>query len=305
MNRPLLTIFTPAYNRAHTLSRLHDSLLAQTGVGFEWLVVDDGSTDGTSELVHSWEDRSAFPIRYIWQKNSGKHVAHNLGAQEAHGLYFMCVDSDDWLEPDAVETIARDAKALDAGAGLLYPKLFDTNTALDPSRWFPSGTLAVELGDVRMRYGLVIETAIVFATETLREHPFPVFEGERYIPEESAYYDFRDPEMFQVHADCFYRCEYLQEGLTKNIWANWLCNPTGTRLALRKRYEAACRYRTLRGLKGRVSSVVGIESLNIGLGVNPGQGLTCGPILRAVLLPMARSCSQDRYGGLTDVARSE
>lgn len=296
----LLTIFTPAYNRAHTLPRLHDSLLSQTDVGFEWLIVDDGSVDGTGDLVRGWaEDGSPFPVRYLRQENAGKHVAHNRGAREAHGRLFMCVDSDDWLEPDAVATIRRDAMALDAGAGLMYPRLFNAQTTLDASAWFPSGTAVVEFADMRMRYGLVIETAIVFDAVALRRHPFPVVRGERYMPEGSAYYGFRAPEVFYVHPDCFYRCEYLDEGLTRNIWANWYHNPIGTKLALRKRYEAACRYRTLRGMRERVSAVVGIESLNMALGIDAEDGVPTDVerITRFLCLPIARLVSSRRFGG--------
>lgn len=300
MNDSLLTIFTPAYNRAHTLPKLHDSLLAQTDTGFEWLVVDDGSTDGTGDLVRGWTDGSLFPVRYLRQENAGKHVAHNRGAREAHGRLFMCVDSDDWLEPDAVATIRRDATALDAGTGLLYPKLFNAQTALGASAWFPSGTAEVELADMRMRYGLVIETAIVFDAVALRRHPFPVVRGEWYMPEESAYYDFRAPEVFHVHPDCFYRCEYLEEGLTRNIWANWYHNPIGTKLALRKRYEAACRYRTLRGMRERVSAVVGIESLNMALGVDITDCVPCLSTTAYALLPLSRKVCHKRYGALAD-----
>jgi glycosyltransferase involved in cell wall biosynthesis len=293
----LLTIFTPTYNRAYTLPRLHGSLLAQADISFEWLVVDDGSADGTGDLVRGWaENGSPFPVRYIRQENAGKHAAHNRGAREARGRFFMCVDSDDWLEPDAVATIHRDATALDTGAGLLYPRLFATQTTLDTSAWFPPGTSAVELADMRMRYGLVIETAVVFDAEALRRHPFPVVEGERYMPEGSAYYDFRVPEVFHVHPDCFYRCEYLEEGLTRNIWANWYSNPVGTKLALRKRYEAACRYRTPRGLRERVSAVVGIESLNMALGMDAGDGVPSGGAMACALVPLSRRVARERYG---------
>src|SRR5262245_3444530 len=75
---PLFTIFTPTYNRRHTIRRVYDSLCAQTLRDFEWLVIDDGSTDGTSELVKGWVESADFPIRYFWQENSGKHIAHNL-----------------------------------------------------------------------------------------------------------------------------------------------------------------------------------------------------------------------------------
>lgn len=121
-----LTIFTPTFNRADLLKHLHESLVAQNHDGFEWLIVDDGSTDGTTIMVKQWQNDPPFPIRYVRQDNSGKHVAHNLGAQMAHGTYFMCVDSDDWLEPFAVSTIARDVQGLTAEQSLIYPKYFTT-----------------------------------------------------------------------------------------------------------------------------------------------------------------------------------
>lgn len=85
MGNTLLTIFTPTYNRINELERLYSSLISQTDFRFEWLIVDDGSTDDTENMVVSWLDTSPFPIRYIKQPNSGKHVAHNHGATEASG----------------------------------------------------------------------------------------------------------------------------------------------------------------------------------------------------------------------------
>lgn len=294
MRDALLTIFTPTYNRVGTLTRLRNSLAAQTEGSFEWLVVDDGSTDGTADLVRGWAQASPFLVRYIRQENSGKHVAHNLGAREAWGQLFMCVDSDDWLEPNAVATVHRDAAALGTEEGLLYPKLFARQITLGTA-WFPEETTAVELVDMRMKYGLVIETAIVFNAEVLRRHPFPVVEGERYMPEGSVYYDFRAPELFRVHETCFYRCEYLDEGLTRNIWKNWYRNPVGTKLALRKRYEAARRYRGARGLRERASAIVGIESLNMARDLPVVDGVPGNALGRILLLPMSCSYARKRY----------
>lgn len=87
------TVFTPTYNRAHTLHRVFESLLAQTFQDFEWLIVDDGSSDATRDLVNSWQ--APFPIRYIYKENGGKHTAFNLAVQEARGEFFLTFDSDD------------------------------------------------------------------------------------------------------------------------------------------------------------------------------------------------------------------
>lgn len=294
---PLLTIFTPAYNRANTLPRLHDSLLAQAVGGFEWLVVDDGSTDGTGDLVRGWAAGSPFPVRYLWQENSGKHAAHNLGAKKARGRFFICVDSDDWLEPNAVATIGRDSADLNLDEGLIYPKLF-SDQATFAGVWFPGEAKAIELAEMGLKYGLKIETAIVFRTEVLRRHPFPLIEGERYISESSAYQDFHKPEVFRVHDDCFYRCEYQAGGLTRNIWVNWYRNPKGARLTMSKGYKEAKRFRTIYSLRCRIASIVGIESLNMALGVPWSEGLPegCGVFERVICLPVSRWMESKRYG---------
>ena len=289
-----LTIFTPAYNRRTELGRLYVSLCSQTDMRFEWLVVDDGSTDDTCEVVQDWVQNAPFAVRYIKQENGGKHVAHNRGAAEATGRYFLCVDSDDWLEPNAVETVLCDTTALDIEEGLLYPKLFAQQTALDT--WFPDNVEKAELADMRMKYGLVVETAIVFNTEVLRRHPFPVVEGERFMPEGSAYYDFVAPELFRVRSEPFYRCQYLEAGLTKNIWKNWLNNPVGTRMALAKRYEVARQYSGTRALRERVSALAGIESLNMAVNAPAFTGIEPGGMLAFLVFPLSMLVERKRFG---------
>lgn len=290
----LLTVFTPTYNRCRELGRLYESLCAQTDMRFEWLVVDDGSVDGTEKLAARWVNEAPFPVRYIRQANRGKHVAHNRGAKEAAAQLFMCVDSDDWLEPFAVETIICDSTALDAEESLLYPRLFASQTSLDT--WFPEEVDKIELSDMRMKYRLIVETAIVFNTEVLRRHPFPVVEGERYMPEGSAYYDFRAPELFLVRNAVFYRCEYLDEGLTRNIWSNWLRNPIGTALSLVKRYSAACRYAGFRGLRERFAVLAGLESLNMALGKNAFSDCPNDGALAIAAFPVAAYLRRKRFG---------
>ena len=100
--RYTFTVFTPTFNRAHTLHRVYSSLQAQIFRDFEWLIVDDGSTDGTRELVARWQETSDFPIRYVWQENAGKHKAFNRGVQEARGQLFLTLDSDDACVPEAL-----------------------------------------------------------------------------------------------------------------------------------------------------------------------------------------------------------
>lgn len=102
-----ITVFTPAYNRAHTLRRAFNSLKAQTCKDFEWLIIDDGSTDGTSELVERLQEEADFPIRYYWKENGGRHTAVNYSYQFLQTKYVVTLDSDDELTPNAVELMIR------------------------------------------------------------------------------------------------------------------------------------------------------------------------------------------------------
>ena len=84
---------------------VYDSLTAQTFRDFEWLVVDDGSTDGTRALIEAWRDEADFPIRYYHQKNQGKHVAYNHSVPHARGRFFLTLDSDEACVPHALEKL--------------------------------------------------------------------------------------------------------------------------------------------------------------------------------------------------------
>ena len=102
-----LTIFTPTYNRAYILPNLYESLVNQTSKDFEWVIVDDGSTDETESIVKKWIAESRICIKYIKQENQGKHIAINTGTEHADGELFFIVDSDDSLKNHAVSTISE------------------------------------------------------------------------------------------------------------------------------------------------------------------------------------------------------
>lgn len=285
MEGKMLTIFTPTYNREKTLERLYKSLTQQTSMQFEWLIVDDGSTDETAALIANLKEYSPFVIRYYKQENHGKHVAHNRGAKEAKGDLFLCVDSDDWLEKDAVETIIKDAEGIDNNEGLIYPRLY--RGQLHVKSWFSHENDDIALSDMRMKYGLVIETAIVFRTNILREHPFPVFENEKYLPEGASYYTYKEPELFKVKNNAFYRSEYLDSGLTKNIYKNWKENPRGTKYALNERYKSSLRYHGFNAFKNRVASLSDIIAINFAIEAPMFKSVDTKSFLKYISVPIA------------------
>ena len=172
-----LTIFTPTYNRAHTLPRLCESLARQTLNDFLWLVVDDGSTDGTRELVSGLQARAPFPIEYVFQVNQGKHNAHNTAVGCAHTELFLIIDSDDELLPNAVEVIVSAWKRMTphertAIAGIWTLCRTPEGKVIGGS--LPSDAFDMTLQELRFRHKDNREFMPAFETAVLRDHPFPV-----------------------------------------------------------------------------------------------------------------------------------
>ena len=220
-----LTVFTPTYNRAATLSRLYESLLAQRAGDFEWLIVDDGSTDETPELVARFTGEGRFPVRYQRKENGGKHTAYNLGLELAQGNYFFCVDSDDLLAPEAVQRILDAGSRLKDGGGIVGYKQDLTGKTL--SGEFPASLEFCCFHELSMVHGCTGEFSLVFPTALARQFPFPVFPGERFVTE-SVVYDRISPQCPMLLLDAALTvCEYQDGGYSSDANAVMARNPTG------------------------------------------------------------------------------
>jgi glycosyltransferase involved in cell wall biosynthesis len=185
-DRPTFTVFTATFNRAHTIHRVFESLRAQTVDDFEWLIVDDGSTDDTETLVRNWAEEAAFPIRYFWQENQGKHVAMNGGVRRARGELFLILDSDDACEPDALETFKRHWEAIpeqERGTFTGVACLARTPDGAIVGSRFPKAPLDSNSLQLRSRFGVTGDKWGFHRIEVLRRFPFPVIPGERFVPE--------------------------------------------------------------------------------------------------------------------------
>ena len=136
-----LTVFTPTYNRAHLLGRVYESLCGQTCRDFEWLVVDDGSTDGTEELVRKWIAEEIIPVRYIYKENGGLYTGYNTAYANIETELNVCIDSDDAMPPDAVEKILSvwKQKGSDKYAGIIGLDV-DMDTLEPIGGRFPEGS---------------------------------------------------------------------------------------------------------------------------------------------------------------------
>lgn len=225
-----ITILTPTYNRASYLPRLYESLLAQTGRDFLWLVVDDGSEDNTEKLIASLGG-SDFKIRYIRQKNAGKHTALNRGIGEIQTELTFIVDSDDYLPETAVETILRCHEKYRGRSDLCgYSFLRCHSDGRVNTAYFPTDELIGSYAQVRINGGIGGDKAEVFFTEILKRYPFPVFPGEKYLPEDLVWMRMSGPyQMVHINQNIYF-CDYLENGLTNTGRRMKIRSPRGMAL---------------------------------------------------------------------------
>lgn len=223
----LLTIFTPAYNRSDTLERTFRSLCRQAFTDFEWLIVDDGSTDGTEAMVASFAAHSPFAIRYFRQAHGGKHRAYNTALPLARGEFFFTVDSDDYLSDGSLAIVAANAPILrNDGALCGIVALKEKTSGGIYGRHFRADAEVVTLARLE-RARCNGERSFVFKTEIARAYPFPEVEGEDFVTE-SVVYDRIDRDWAFLALDKpLTVCEYRPDGLSNNIYRLMWNNPVG------------------------------------------------------------------------------
>ena len=220
-----LTVFTPAYNRAHLLPRLYESLCRQTCDDFEWLIVDDGSSDNTKELVAQWITEQNIIIHYIYQENQGMHGAHNTAYKNINTELNTCVDSDDYMADNAVELILKKWNSINkekyAGIigldALISGELLGTN--------FTSDTTTLE--DFYLNGGKG-DKKLVYRTDIVKKYPdYPVFEGEKYVGLGTKYLLIdKDYELATLN-EVLVIVEYQDTGSSRNMFFQYLKNPHG------------------------------------------------------------------------------
>jgi len=216
-----LTVFTPTYNRKELLIRAYESLTRQTVKDFEWLIVDDGSTDNTDDEVKKWIDDGVIPIRYHYRQNGGKMRAHNTGAELANTELFVCLDSDDILTDTAVEELlaAYDRAKEEAGdsvkiggvvayKGHTHEKVFGNDSF--------SGIKTSTLYGLYLN-GFAGETTLMYETDLLRRFPFPEIDGEKYVPEDYIYDKIDQICVLAVLPRIVTVCEIKDDGYTVSV----------------------------------------------------------------------------------------
>ena len=222
-----ITIFTPTYNRAHTLVRTYNSICQQTCKDFEWLIIDDGSTDNTAEIVKKWIGDAEFTIKYIYQENQGMHGAHNTAYKNICTELNICIDSDDYMPIDAVENIVtfwgnnKDNKY----AGFIGLDQRENGSIIGTT--FPSSMGETTLMDFYAKGGTG-DKKLVYRTDIIKQYPeYPLFEGERYVGLAYKYMLIdQDYKLLTLNKPLVI-VEYQTDGSSNMMWKQYWNNPRG------------------------------------------------------------------------------
>lgn len=224
----LLTVFTPTYNRAHTLPEAYCSLKAQTSKNFLWLIVDDGSTDRTAALVSAWiQAEKAFAIRYLYRPNGGMHAAHNTAYAHIETELNLCLDSDDRLAKDAVEQIEKRWAQIKSKnyAGLIG--LDDDGNGKLIGTGFPPGLTETTLSGYYAGGGKG-DKKLVYRTDIIRKYPpYPEFPNEKYVALAAKYRLIDRDYKLAVLNRVLCHVTYLEDGSSHTMWKQYAKSPRG------------------------------------------------------------------------------
>lgn len=228
-NDTFITIFTPTYNRAYTLTRLYNSLLKQENKNFEWLIIDDGSKDNTKELVNGFIKEDKIIINYVYQENKGKYKAINKALDLAKGKLFMIVDSDDYLTNDAIDIIEKyynQIKSDDNYIGVVGLKgknekeahIGYFNEKKEKNKYYSLEYIDATYIEYRHKYKISGDRAEVCVTDKMRKYKFPEENDEKFMNEGYIWNQIgNDGHKFRYFNKIIYIAEYLEDGLSKNM----------------------------------------------------------------------------------------
>ena len=227
MNKPLITVFTPTYNRRNCIHRCYQSLCAQKSFNFEWLIIDDGSSDNTKDLVEKWQkEQGNFSIRYYWKKNGGLHSAYNKGIELANTELFVCIDSDDWMPEDAIQKIEKIWNRIEklGYVGIMGIDCYEDGRCVGD--FFPDSIHEMYLYEKMTYYRLNGDKKMIHRTDLLQKvAPMPTFLGEKNFNPSYLMYQLDQYGKLYVTNECFCIVNYQPDGMSSNIYKQYRNSP--------------------------------------------------------------------------------
>ena len=280
-----LTVFTPAYNRGYCIENLYNSLCRQTCKDFIWLIIDDGSTDHTGELIRKWQKETKdFEIRYYYKENGGMHTAHNAAYERIDTELNVCIDSDDYMTDDAVELIVNTwskrnkrkeyggiiALDIDTRGKVIGTELPEDKRAIHVNEFYAKGGK----GDKKYIYRTDVINSVP---------PYPVFEGEKYISLAYKYSILNRQYKMLVLNKPVCVVEYRTDGSSMNMYRQYINNPRGFQLIRIEDMKRATTFKELmRNAVHYVSSSIFIHDKDF-LKKSPKKAATIAAILPGIL----------------------
>lgn len=225
--KPIITVFTPTYNRAYILLRCYESMKKQTCKDFIWLIIDDGSSDNTSELVETWRKAEIISIRYKYQENQGMHGAHNTAYELIDTELNICIDSDDYMPEDAIEKIIAFWQKHQSASVSGIVGLDSYNDGRVIGSYLPRNVKTSTHFDLYNKYGVMGDKKLVYRSELTKMHPYPLFPGEKYVNLAYKYsmLDLQYEMLLMNEVLC--SVEYMPDGSSKNMLKQYVKNPKG------------------------------------------------------------------------------
>lgn len=258
----LITVFTPSYNRAYCLHQLYESLVRQTSDNFCWLVIDDGSTDNTEELVRKWVDIGKVDIRYLYQKNQGMHGAHNTAYEIIDTELNVCIDSDDYMPNNAIELIENKWSTVSTNkniAGIVGIDIFKNGTIV--GKPLPDVVASSTLYDLYYKYKTAGDKKLVFRTGIVKKYPkYPIFKGERFVPLGILYLMIDQDYQLACLNKPLCVVEYLPDGSSLNIFKQYKLNPRGFR------YSRIVELKYISNFKNKILKILHLISSTLFIG---------------------------------------
>ena len=226
--QPTISIVTPTYNRGELLKNCFESLRQQTCCDFEWIIVDDGSTDHTEQIANGFlNSPHSFPIEYVQKPNGGKHTALNSAHAYIRGQYVLILDSDDTLLPEAVEIAIAGWKAYEKNSTIGFVTFLKQQTSGEINAYGKEEGVPLDVLHHKRICVASSDCCEVIRADLFKQFPFPVFPGERFLAETALWYRVGiDYKCVYINKP-IYVCEYMQGGLTKEGRAMRIRNSLG------------------------------------------------------------------------------
>lgn len=240
-----ITVFTPSYNRAYCLHYLYNSLCAQTSKDFIWMIIDDGSTDDTQILVNKWIQEKRVIIEYFFKENGGMHTAHNLAYDNITTELNVCIDSDDRMPIDGVESILKCWKDVREDSKIVGMVGLDVDLRgnLIGSK-LPSNIKNSKFHLLYQKHGVNGDKKVVLRTKFIEKSlRYPEYEGERLVPLDYLYNELDNKYYYACFNEVWVEVDYQIDGSSASINNQYFKSPKGFRFAKIHQYRHSTVYK--------------------------------------------------------------